>query len=413
MTETEIGHSFLDPNVMDDPFEAYGELHEKCPVYRMPETGLHLVTKYQDVREVLTSPEKFSNRPSSGAGRQTDVMAAHKQVFIDRGWVRASTLQRTDPPVHTRYRKLLNRVFTARRVKEMEASIDDVANELIDAFIDRGTCDFVEAFAFPLPGIVISEQLGLDRSQIKRFARWTEAMLALSQRVLTKEQAVAEAEIELDAQHFFADQIEARRAKPTDDLISALANTVDEDGQHLSMEELQDLMHQLITGGFETTTAALSAGVWHMIRFPDQWQMVKDDPSKLRAFVEESLRFDSPVQGLWRMTSCPVQLSGVEIAENQSVMPRYGAANRDADEFENPGTFDIGRENVNNHVAFGLGNHFCIGAALARQELMSAFGALLARLDDIALVAPLEPPVHVESFFLRPMKELPITFTKR
>lgn len=404
--------SFLDPAVQDDPFEVYARMHDECPVYRMPETGLYMVTRYDDVRRVASTPAEFSSRPSGGAGRSSAALEAHRQVFEDKGWIKASTLQRTDPPVHTRYRKLLNRVFTQRRVKELTPRIDEITHELIDGFIDTGSCEFIADFALPLPGIVICEQLGLPASEYQTFKRWADAMLAMSQRALTREEAVAAAEIELEAQHHLAAEFERRRTEPTDDLISALVHSHGDDEEPLTIEELQDLMHQLVTGGFETTTAALGTAMWLLLRHPDQMALLRSDRSLLRNFIEESLRFDSPVAGLWRTVACPVEMHGVEIEAGSSIMARYAAANRDPREFDDPGVFDITRANAQNHVAFGLGSHFCIGAALARAELLSAFDAILDRMDDIALGEPLDDQPHEFSFFLRPMKQLPLTFTK-
>ena len=209
--------NFLDPAVLDDPFEAYTELHERCPVFEMPQTGLFLVTRYEDARMVLTDTATFSSRPSPGASRQEDVAAVYRRVITEGGWARTPTLQRTDPPVHTRYRQLLGRVFTPRRVAEMSEHIDAVVHSLIDEFADRGECEFVSEFAIPLPGIIIAEQLGLDRSEIMTFRRWADAMLAMAQRALTEEEAVATAEVEVEAQHFLAHEFEApaRRAAAT------------------------------------------------------------------------------------------------------------------------------------------------------------------------------------------------------
>ncbi|MFT5269759.1 MAG: cytochrome P450 [Acidimicrobiales bacterium] len=408
--ENGIEASFMDPAVQDDPFATYAEMHERCPVYRLPETGLVMVTKYDDVRTVMTDSSVFSSQPSGGAGRQTDIVKAHADYIATHGWVKARTLQRTDPPVHTRYRKLLGRVFTNRRVKDMAPRIDEITHMLVDQFIDRGNCEWVSEMALPLPGIFIAEQLGLEASQIDVFKRWADAMLAMSQRVLTLDEALQAAATEVEAQQFMAKEFEKRRANPTDDLISALVHAHGEDEEPFTMEELQDLMHQLITGGFETTTAALSTGMWLLLRYPDQQQAIRNDPSLISNFIEESLRFDSPVAGLWRVAACPTSIRGVDIEAGQPVMARYAAANRDADQFQDPDRFDIMRSNATSHVAFGVGNHFCIGAALARQELLSVFQAVVARMDDLALAEPLDEQPHEFSFFLRPMKQLQLSF---
>jgi cytochrome P450 len=402
--------SLLDPAVQDDPFDYYAEIHGTCPVRHLAEVDMWLLANYDDVRASLIDTERFSSMGGASRGLGAEASKRHQQILAERGWGHVATLQRTDPPEHTRYRKLLNRVFTQRRVKEMTPRIEAIANELVDSFIDRGSCEFVSEFALPLPGIVIAEQLGLDRSQIHTFKRWADAMLAFASRPVSVEEAADVAEVELEAQHHLAAIFEARRAEPRDDLMSALVHAHGTDEEALTMAELQNLMHQLVTGGFETTTAGIAHAMWLLLRYPDQFALLRERPELLRNFIEESLRYDAPVQGLWRRTTCPVEVRGVEIPAGASVILRYGAANRDPEEFDDPNRFDITRANANNHVAFGLGAHFCIGAALARQEMLTSFEVLLARLDDLALAEALPTPAHEPNFFLRPLKGLPISF---
>ncbi|MEM9041327.1 MAG: cytochrome P450 [Actinomycetota bacterium] len=402
--------SLFDPDVLDDPFDVYDELRAHCPVHQLPENGQYVVTRHADLRAVLTDTSTFSSAPAMPAPSVVAAARAQHEVFAERGWVRARTLQRTDPPVHTHYRRLLGRVFTPRRVMDLSPRIDEIIHTLIDGFIDRGECEFVSEFALPLPGIVIAEQLGLPSDQLQLFKRWADAMLAMAQRPLTPDEAREQAEIELDAQHHLAREFEARRREPTDDLISAIVHAHGTDDEPLSDEELHDLMHQLVTGGFETTTSALATAMLLLIRHPDQMQMLRDDPTLVDGFVEEALRYDSPVHGLWRSTTCPAAIGDVAVPEGASVHVRFAAANRDPEVFDRPDEFDITRDDVRQHVAFGVGNHFCIGAALARAELRQAFTALLARLDDIELAEPLDGPIHEYSFFLRPMKRLPLRF---
>ena len=227
---------------------------------------------------------------------------------------------------------------------------------------------------------------------------------------MTIDEAMAEVEIELVAQRFLAAEVDKRREHPTNDLISLVANAK-VDGEHFSMNELQDLMHQLVTGGFETTTGGLSAAMWLLATHQDQQALLRQRPELMDNFIEEVLRIDSPVQGLWRRSNCPAEVAGMAIPEGASVMVRYGAANHDPRVFDQPDRFDITRENARNHVAFGFGNHFCIGAALARQQMHSAFTKLLERFEAIELAGPLPVPAHDASFFLRPMKVLPLRLT--
>jgi cytochrome P450 len=405
--------SLFDPEVSDDPFAFYADKHAgKCPVHFDEHLDQHIVLGFPEARDVLVDTGTFSSIPARMRGIDPAVATAYANEMTSKGWGRALTLQRTDPPTHTRYRRLLGKVFTPRRVKDLTPRIDELAHQLIDGFIERGTCEFIGDFALPLPGVVIAEQLGLDASQYRTFKSWADAMLATAQRPkMTVEEAVGIAQVELEAQHFLAKVFEDRRANPTDDLISALVHAHGEDDEPLTTEELQSLMHQLVTGGFETTTSAIGHGLWHLIEHPEQMAMLRKDRSLLPNAIEEILRFDSPVQGLWRRTACPASVAGSDIDEQRAVMVRFGAANRDPRVFDDPDRFDITRSDAKNHMAFGFGVHFCVGAALARQELVSAFTAVLDRLDNIELAETLESPAHEYSVFLRPLKALPLRFT--
>ncbi|MEE2768045.1 MAG: cytochrome P450 [Actinomycetota bacterium] len=402
----------MDHEVQSDPWSFISELHEHCPVHRMPETGMWMVVDYEATRESLLNPETFSSQVRAADGLQAENHRLHQRILGERGWGHVSTLQRTDPPTHTRYRKLVNRVFTPRRVAAMAPDIDDLANELISGFLKTGRCEFMADFAMPLPGLVIAEQLGLDRDQITTFKRWADAMLAPAMRLLSRDEVIAVAEIELEAQHHLAAVFEDRRAAPRDDLISALVHSHEGDEEPLSAHELQNLMHQLITGGFETTTSALAHGVWLLIEHPDQQELLRSQPELLDGFIEETLRYWSPVQGLVRMATRDTEVCGAVIPAGSVVSMRYGAANRDPAVFEDADRFDITRTDNGAHLAFGLGAHYCPGASLARQQMRSAFSALLDRSEWLDFEEPMPEPVHEPSIFLLPVREMHLGFTK-
>jgi cytochrome P450 len=406
-------YSLLDPAVQADPFEFYTKLHRECPVYRMPETGMYVVTRFEDLAHVLRTPSDFSSDIQSRVGLQGDGVNLHQKILKEKGWAPVQTLQRTDPPAHTRYRKLLNKVFTGKRMKALAPAIDALCNQLIDKFIDSGRCEFIDEFALAFPGTIIAEQIGLDPGDFHRFKRWADAMLAPATRILTDHEMREVAETEVEAQHYLAKVFEERRADPRDDIISGLVQAPSDGEPPLTEHELQNLMHQLITGGYETTTSALAHGMWMMIRYPDQADKVRQDPSLLNNFVEESLRFESPVQGLARQTTRDVELAGTVIPEGSMVLVRYGAANRDDAKFPDAATFDVTREKAVTHMAFGMGVHSCVGALLARQELRSAYGALLSRMDNIEFEIPLPSPATQPSLFFIPIKEMHLTFRKR
>ncbi|WP_394943024.1 cytochrome P450 [uncultured Ilumatobacter sp.] len=411
-----VERTILDPAVQDDPWDFYNELHTQCPVFPIPEIGGVMVTKYEDVRFVLTRPDLFSNSGRVGGakkGLQVDNARRYREILRLRGWPHVETLQRCDPPEHTAYRRLVGQAFLPRQIKAIAPQIDEISTELINGLIDAGQCEFNLDYAMPLPGIVIAEQLGLDRSEIHRFNRWAHAMLALSMRPLTESELVETAEVELEAQHHLAAVFEQRRAEPSDDLISTLvhAHEGEEGAEQLTVAELQNLMHQLITGGFETTTSALNHGMWLLTRRPYVQDRLRSDLSLIPAFIEETLRFESPVQGLVRTATQDVEVSGVVIPEGSIVMVRYAAANRDEAMFDRAADFDLDRESTK-HLAFGAGPHFCVGAALARQELITAFTHWIERTSSIELARPFEGAVHEPSFILFPMKELPLRFTR-
>ena len=428
-----VDHTMLDPTIQDSPWEFYAELHATCPVFPMPEIGAVMVTRYDDVRFVLTHPELFSSSGKSGKGStaKAEQSRRYQEILRARGWGHVETLQRTDPPVHTGYRRLVAKAFLPRRIREMTPHIDDVCTTLIDGLVDGATagesveCEFHLAFAMPLPGTIIAEELGLDSGDIHRFNRWASAMLAMAMRPLDETQMLEAVETELEAQHHLAAEFERRRTDPKNDLISTLVHAHegegdgDDDGEDgdgndaepLTVHELQNLMHQLVTGGFETTTSALNHGMWLLTRRPDVQDRVRADLSLVPAFVEEVLRFESPVAGLVRRATQDVELNGTLIPEGAMVMARYQAANRDADAFDHADEFDLDRGRSTPHLAFGVGPHFCVGAALARQELVSAFTIWLQRTSSIELATPFEGPVHEPSFMLFPMVELPIRFT--
>ena len=406
-------YSFLDPMTNSDPYELYGVLHNQSPVYQIPEVGIYVITKYEDIRMALKDFETFSSDVS--VATRGEFSNLHQSILIDGGgWEHVQTLQRTDPPKHRRYRKLVDRVFTKKRVDELLPHLDEVVNELIDNFIERGSCDFNNEFAMRMPGIIIAEQLGLSRDNVSTFKKWADSMLGASRApVATEEEVTENAKIELEAQLFLSEVFESRRKDPKEDLMSALVHSHGDDEEPLSMHELQNLMHQLITGGYETTQSAINHGMWCLVRFPDIAEKLYSDEALLKPFIEEVLRWESPVQFLLRRTTKDAEVSGTIIPEGSMVMMGYGPANRDEAKFECPHQFELERKGVGSHLAFGSGVHHCPGALLGRQEMIRSFKFLVERMKNIKLAKPLPEPVHNFSMFFMPMKDFHIEFEKR
>ena len=415
MLETEgssVTLSLLDPDVQSNPYPFYASLHAEEGVYRVPELGVYIVSRYDEVKSVLLNTTDFSNEFGGSVAelQGPEGVELYESIFAERGWPHRMSLQNADPPLHTKHRKLLEPAFSRKSVKALEPYIDRIINDLIDAFIDQGRCDFVADFAHKLPGIVVAGLIGLPPGELPKFKRWADALMDPMVKVLSREGLIESAEAEIELQHYLADRREAARKEPTGDLISLLASQPDD---VLPMDEFQFVMRQLVAGGFETTSNGISHALWSLLRYPGQMAKLRAQPELRANFVEEALRFESPSQGLLRRTTRDVEIAGTPIPANSIVMTRYAAANHDPQQFPRPGQFDIERKNASTHMAFGHGIHFCIGRTLARVEISSAFRILFDRIDNIELERPLDNPPHFPSLLLRPIKELPIKFTKK
>jgi cytochrome P450 len=406
------GFSMFDPKVQSNPYPWYPVLHEKCPVYRMPENGFFMLTKYDDLVAAMRDYSTFS----SVMERAMLLQGANAKDFIailrEKGWEHVPTLQRSDPPQHTRYRKIIDRALNIKQVRNLQPRLEEVVHGLIDQFIDRGECDFIEEFAFPFPGTIIADLIGLEGRDWRQYRAWADNLLSYFTRVLSREELLKAAETEVAMQHVLAGILEDRRKHPREDLMTALVSAY-EGEEPLTMHELQNVMHQLISGGYETVPSALNHAMLHLITMPDVMAKLRADRSLLRPFIDESLRWQSPVQGHVRAVVKDTEVRGVKMPAGSFCMARWAAANWDPERFPNPETFELGRENANQHVGFGTATHVCPGAMLARQELTIAINALLDRLDDIRLARPLPDPVHKPSLGFLPMKELHIAFRKR
>ena len=409
--------SLLEDDTRECPFPYFQTIRREAPVYFMEEIQAWYVSRYEDLRYVKKHPELFTNDTHKLGTRGGQIRNAAESYRTEHGWQRVSTLQRTDPPLHTSYRRLINHAFTVKRVRTMTEYIETAVNDLIDEFIDAGETDFVWQYAVPLPCTVIADQLGVPRDMIWRLKEWSDAMLAPGGGFINEEEAIESAKLVVEAQHFFASVIEARRAEPRDDIISDLANAQitmpDGTERPLDMYELQDLLDQLLTGGNETTTNAIGSALMLLLKQPDLMDKLRDNPEGIRNFVEEALRYETPVLHLWRVATEDTEIGGVTIPKGASVALGYASANRDEAEFEDGEQFDPFRDKAGKHLAFGSGPHHCPGAALSRQEIYSTFTILLNRLDNIRAKSDEEKFLHVPNILLRGLANLEITFDVR
>lgn len=402
--------SLMDPAVMQDPFPLYQWALENAPVMDLPGTGMRMVMSYDLCAEATARVEDFSN---DFTGTLSGAMAedAHVKAVLDRGWPQIDTLLTADPPVHTRFRKLVNLAFSMPRVNALEVGIRAKVDALIDGFIDKGECEFVSEFAVGLPVQVICEQLGFELSEQADVKRWSDAFADRLGRMISKERELECAHEVVEFQHAVKAKIDVRRERPTDDLLSDVVNASQPGEEPLNDAEILSIAQQLMVAGNETTTHALAGGIVHLATNPDQQDKVRANPKLIGNMVEEVLRLDTPTAGMWRLVKRDCTLGGHEFKAGSMIMLRYAAANRDPSRYPDPDRFDVERGNARSHLAFGRGIHMCVGNMLSRKEMSVAFERLLARLDDIRLAEGAELAV-APNILLRGYLAVPITFRK-
>ena len=355
------------PDFQEDPYPSYAQLRTQAPVYRESRYGAYALTRFADVEAALRDHETFR----SGAGPAPMPMPSGGP-----GMGMLPLLAATDPPHHDQLRALVNRAFTPRRIAASEARIRGFAERLV-ADLPDGEFDLVPGLSVPLPVAVIAEILGVDAAHQDDFRRWSDATVGLMDR--PPEPAMIQATAELIG--FFRALLEDRRKKPQDDMISDLLSAKI-DGRGLTEAELDAFFIMLLVAGNETTTNWISNQLNILARRPDLWKACRDDRSLVPIALEETLRYDAPVQNLGRETTRDVELHGVAIPKGSRVVVSFGAANRDPEVFDEPDTYRLDRGDYR-HLAFGKGRHFCLGAGLARLEGRLALEALLDRFESI------------------------------
>ncbi len=341
--------------------------------------------------------EEFSSFPKTSLITDIDEELVAQQQLM---------MLNMDPPDHTRYRRLVNKAFTPRMIRELEARLHIVTDELLNRVSERGTADFVVDIAAELPLIVIAELMGVPFEDRHKMFDWSNKMIGSEDPeylVDPTQSAIAAMELYAYASELFA----AKRADPRQDLMSALTQ-VNADGESLSDLELELFFLLLAVAGNETTRNLIAGAMNTFFEFPEQWELLKSDRSLLPGAVEEMLRFVTPVMCFRRTAMTDVSLEGAEIKKGDKVVFFHISANRDESVFENPDVFDITR-NPNPHMAFGGGGpHFCLGANLARMEIMVMFEHLLDRMPDITQTGPAQ---RLQSPFISGIKHIPVSFT--
>ncbi len=413
--------NLMDPETLECPYPFYEALHEEAPVHFVPELGMAVVSTYDLLTEVVHDPITYSSAiptgPADLVGEQAEAvdeeLAELRRINLRSS---APTLLAADPPHHMRYRSLVNKALSARRVAGMEGYVRELVTGVIDDFIDDGKCDFTKQFADEIPMAVVADQIGVPRADLKDYKKRADAAIGGIERQIPPEEERAILKGAAELQDYFLMRAQERRENPQDDILTTLATAEmdhPEDGRRpLNDSEILSILQQLQVAGKETTAHCIGSTMLLFIENPDELTKVQADPSLILNMVEETLRAETPVRALFRTTTKPVTLGGVDLPEGQLMMLIYAAANRDENQFENAADFEVERENAREQMAFSAGPHYCIGAALARMEIRVAFEEVLKRMKNFRLDPEYPAPKHQTSYILRGLEELHILFDK-
>ena len=397
----------LAPESRANPYPGYALLRKEAPVHEIQPFGVFAVSRYRDILHVLKSPDVYSSAGMRAmmAG-QTGMMGGVENRGRSSVLLEANNLIATDPPVHDRLRAVVNRGFTPRRIAALEPRLREIAKSCLSDLPTSGEMDLVATLSMPLPVRVIAELLGVPPERLHDFKRWSDVIITSATGVtgeIDAETALGAREEFLD---YFSSAIAERREKPTDDLISTLIRAEEGEGT-LSEGEVLAFTVLLLVAGNETTTNLLGNALLALTAHPEQLAKVTDNPEMIPGLVEEALRYDSPVQGIFRQTAADAELAGVTIPAGKMVMVLLGSANRDEDWLPDAATFDVTRE-LKGHIGFGFGVHFCLGASLARLEARVALEELFAHCAKLERVS--DEVEWLDSLILRGPRALPLRF---
>lgn len=409
-----------DPIIQAHPRDFYWTMRTQDPVHYDEKLGMWLVTRYEDIVTVLRDPITFSDKQGYEAQYASGFFEEFKKILEEQGGGFFPDVIKSDPPEHTRVRKLMDGAFSAHRVKTLESGITRIIAGLVEQIAEKGgsgeTIDGLRDFAIPLTIAVICEQLGIDQYNGTKISRWSEAITAQIGRMQNREEMVENAKQICDLQNFIIGQMEDRQANPKEDMITDLVHAELEDGSKLQFGEAVSLVRALIIAGNDTTATAITNLLFLLATQPELAEEVYahiDDERYLMRFVEELLRYAPPVRGLAKMAIKEVELGGKTLPKGAHLLVMYGSGNDDEEKFECPRNFDMSRSNLGTHVAFGVGVHRCVGASLAKMEIKVAVVELLKRIKNIELTVAPEDLEYQKTVATHSIASLPITFDKR
>jgi cytochrome P450 len=405
---------FFAPEILQNPYELLARLRRERPVARFRQAGFDrvqfVVSTHALVDEVFRDQRRFSSNfmeMLTGGGKGNPEATA----ILSRTWPEVNTLLTADEPDHTRLRSLAAKGFTPKRVKRMSDLIGQSIKDLIDKFAEKGECDFVRQFAVPMPISSIGAVLGIPPQYYDALYEWTFALMRRNGQMGTPAEQVADAHRIVELKEFVHRLVHERQADPKDDLLSDLV-TAREDGvsPFTELETLSTAL-MLLVGGAETTRSTLIATMARLMQSPDQLELVRKDLALVPKAIEETLRIDTPGTALWRIANFDTELGGVSIPKDSIIMMRMDSANRDSAVFQNPDKFDILRPDIGRHLSFGMGIHYCIGFRLAREQAAQSITQLLARLENVRMIAEKSDLRAHPSVHTRCLRALHLAFT--
>jgi len=396
----------------DDPYPVYRRLRDEAPVHWAPDIGCWIVSRYDDVMHVLKTPATYSSRAMftmlMNGGEENPPLTLEVMKFLARmaiktrmnplGFNTARSLIAEDGASHASMRAIVNRGFTPRKIAAWESRAHEIAQECIGRMRTVQRFDVVRDLAIPIPVTIIAELLGVEPERLEDFKRWSDSVVQVASGSGRTNRFGREFQnVFIDFSNYLKRMVQERQRAPRDDLISTIVGAADgETG--LSMLELIQFTLLLLVAGNETTTNLIGNGTHALLAHPEQLDHVVKDPDLIPSLIEETLRYDAPIQIVFRNATEDTELHGTRIRKGEAVGVLIGSANRDERQFEDPDAFDVTRA-PRAHVAFGFGHHFCLGASLARLEARAAFEAIIPELSGFA--PPARPMPLVDSFLVR------------
>lgn len=412
--------TLADPAIQAHPREFYKAMRKGDPIHYDPKLNSWLVTRHEDIWTVQSDPVTFSVQHGYHEQQARGMHDEFRAYLEEHGGGYFPDAIMSDPPYHTRIRKLMERAFTAHRVKELEPRLHAIVRDLIAEYADKGQCDAVADIAQPLTIRVIVEQMGLDHGMEDKIVEWSKAVTAQIGAMQSRETMLANAAKIAELQHYLIGKMKEREANPREDMISDIvhAEVTNEDGttEKLTFAEAVSLIRAMVIAGNDTTATGIGNLFYVLATKPGMYDLLVDcaeDERKMNRFVEEHVRNEPPVRALSRMALKDVEVGGTMIPKGAHMLLVYDSGNDDETFFPEPRKFDMSRPNLGRHVGFGGGPHRCIGIALARMEIKLAAQEVARQMKNIKLAIPESEITYLKTVATHTIELLPITYEKR